>query len=589
MDGEVDQIMATAFKIPENEGEDKVVSLTQAIEQNVKPGMKLYIGEGANAAICELLRQYQGQRPNFTLITPVVTDHALNLLHCGLVNKIITTNCAHIYPTLSPSPVIQNLYRKKEIEIENWTLYSIQQRLMAGALGVGFMPTKSIIGTSMSRDNEDCFKVIDDPFGSGQKIGLVKALNPDMAIVHGFAADRYGDTIPTVKYASGDSIWGAMAARGGTIVTVEKVVSTDFIRWHSSFVKVPGYVVNSVSLVPFGAHPQGITFPGIEEELESYDDDRDFSAQLYKVSKDPTALDAWIKEWVLDCPTHNDYLRKLGLQRLLYLKGKRDKDAWEYQFKSLRGEICENKEINPIETMVVAAARKIKERVLKNGYKAILAGIGVSGLAAWLAYYQLKKENYDVELVTGSGLLGYAPRPGDPSLLTLSNMPTCKITADVLNAYGLWVAGESSKCLSVLSAAQVDKYGNINSTQIPGELYFSGSGGANDASNAKEIVIIVRQSGERFLESLPYITCCGEKAKTLISSMGIFEKLTDSEFILTHYFPSSKPKQERIREIKENCGWELKVSPEITEITPLSKEELITLRMLDPKGTFIGR
>ena len=56
----------------------------------------------------------------------------------------------------------------------------------------------------------DAFKVIDDPFGSGKKIGIIKALNPDLSIIHGYAADRYGNTI----LCQGDSIVDEYSALG---------------------------------------------------------------------------------------------------------------------------------------------------------------------------------------------------------------------------------------------------------------------------------------------------------------------------------------------------------------------------------------
>jgi len=87
---------------------------------------------------------------------------------------------------------------------------------------------------------------------AGKKIGVIKALNPDLSIIHGYAADRYGNTI----LCQGDSIvdeYSAWASKNPVVVTVEKLVSTDYIRKHSPLlVKIPGYRVSSVSVSPFG-------------------------------------------------------------------------------------------------------------------------------------------------------------------------------------------------------------------------------------------------------------------------------------------------------------------------------------------------
>src|SRR5208283_5385440 len=103
-----------------------------------------------------------------------------------------------------------------------------------------------------------------------KKIGLLKALNPDISIVHGVAADREGNTIMTAPYS--ESLWGAKASTGGVIVTVEKLVSADVIRQHSHLVRLPAYMVNSVSVVPLGAHPGGVWSQGIEQ-CEAYAED----------------------------------------------------------------------------------------------------------------------------------------------------------------------------------------------------------------------------------------------------------------------------------------------------------------------------
>jgi len=67
---------------------------------------------------------------------------------------------------------------KHDVPNEIWSLGGISQRLFAGAMGSGFIPTKSMMDTTIAEDNKECFKVIDDPFGSGKKIGVIKALKP---------------------------------------------------------------------------------------------------------------------------------------------------------------------------------------------------------------------------------------------------------------------------------------------------------------------------------------------------------------------------------------------------------------------------
>jgi len=183
----------------------KLLSLQEAVKLYVRPGMKLHLAGGIggpSAAICEIIRQYWGKKPEFTLIEATVTGHALNLVHSGFVKKLICSVCAEISGTGRPSKVIQAAYEEKRIEMENWSLNSLQQRLMAGAFGVPFMPTRSVKGSSIALDNEASFRTVEDPFESGVKVGVASALLPDISIVHGCASDPEGNTIlqaPTAR------------------------------------------------------------------------------------------------------------------------------------------------------------------------------------------------------------------------------------------------------------------------------------------------------------------------------------------------------------------------------------------------------
>lgn len=571
------------FELELCEGKSKVISLREAIRKNVRPGKKIFIGWNANAIVCELIRQYWGKKPKFTIIMTVTWDHSLNLIHCGLAKKLITTSCSYLFPTPSPSHVIQKAYSEGKVAIENWSLYSIQQRLMAGALGVGFMPTKSIVKSSMADENCDSFTEIENPFEARRKIGVLRALNPGISLIHGLAADHYGNTI--LSPISQDTAWGARASLEGVVVTVEKIVSTDFIRHNSALVSIPGYLVNSVSVCPFGAHPQGL-YSNLDE-VQGYREDYDFMFGQRRASQEPSMLDAWIKEWVFNLKGQSDYLRKLGSKRISFLKERASVDSWKHELKPVSNLVLTRKEYNPTEMMIVAASRKIVEIVKSLGYKVLLAGIGACGLGAWLAFYKLKKKGYNVELALGSGMLGYVPRPSDPLVISVLNAGTAKMLTDASNMYGFIICGKNSKCLSVLGASQIDKYGNLNTTKVSRDMYLIGSGGSNDnASGASEVLAVVPQSEKRCVEKIDYITCPGKKVKTLITTMGVFEKGGGEVFMLTGYFhnPRLHSPETLIEKVSENCGWELRFSKDMKKIPPPNEDELLTLRLLDPHG-----
>lgn len=591
MIGRFQDLLEGPFRIRENEGEDKVVSLREAIVRHVKPGAKVHLAAThccSSAAILEIAREFYGKKPDFTLIMRGIRDTVTILLHLGLAKKVITSFSGNVYPWYSPNPVAQKAYAGKEVELEDWTVLTLPLRLMAGALGVGVMPTTSLVGSSLAETNKEAFAVIDDPFDSGKKIGLLQALNPDISIVHGLAADREGNTILTAPYS--ESLWGAKASTGGVVVTVEKLVSTDFIREHSHLVKLPAYMVKSVSIVPLGAHPGGVWNQGIES-FEAYAEDYEFMTEFNRCCKDPAALDAWIREWVLGCPSFEDYRAKLGCDRILYLKGNADRDAWSYHLEALENKISDSGECNQVEYMVIAAARELKDRIITSGHKTMLSGAGTANLAAWVAKYFLQEENYIVELLVELGYFGSSPRPAEPFLLNFGNFATCKMLTETLDTLGVFTCGATNRCIGVLGGGQIDKFGNINSNWMSKDLYVTGSGGANDvATGAKESMIIMQQIRHRFLDRVPFITAPGTRVKTLVSTMGVFEKLNgDAEFLLTKYFTdrTGSSAEEAVRKIKEQCGWDLKVIGEPRKVELPTSEELKLLRAFDPQRFYL--
>jgi len=572
------------FQLKPYEKINKVKPLKTAVTEHIKEGMTLYLSRSAEAAACEIMRQFWDRRPAFTLMMVLPGGaQAVGMIHRGLVKKLIFTTCADLYPRPGPNPIIQRAYQRKDIEFENWSVLALTQGLMAGALNLPFMPTLSMTGSTMAEENRHAFTVIEDPFEKG-KIGAVKRLNPDVAVYHAWAADAAGNTIPA-PYGD-DREWGAKAAVSGVIVTVEKIVSTDFIREHSHLVKMPAYMVDAVCPAPFGAHPRAMNNRGLPD-FESYDVDVPFLEEFRAAGKDPESLDRWIKEWVLDCGTHDERLKKLGSERIYRLKGKAARDNWKIRLVQVADEASRPRRYNEIENAIIGASRKIKDIVVKGGFKAIFAGVGLGGLAGWCAYYALKEEGYEVYMV-GAGI-GFDPRPADPLMSSSGNIATSRMLAESIDIHGVCIGGVKRACLGILGAAQIDQFGNINSSKVGPATYIGGAGGGNDiASGAREVVVITRQKRERFLEKVPYITCPGVQVKTLISDAGVYEKNGDV-FELTAYFSrEGLPREDIIKNIKDRCGWELKVSGRVEEVTAPTDQELTLLRSLDPEGVFLS-
>jgi acyl CoA:acetate/3-ketoacid CoA transferase alpha subunit len=123
------------------------------------------------------------------------------------------------------------------LEVQNWSMLTFPLRLLAGAMGVPFLPTKSLLGSSMEEDNARAgdFRAVDDPFGGPRCVGYVRALVPDAALVHGWVADRAGKV--SIGTPMNENLYGAMTARRGTVVTEERIVpsSSGATRTSSGF------------------------------------------------------------------------------------------------------------------------------------------------------------------------------------------------------------------------------------------------------------------------------------------------------------------------------------------------------------------
>jgi acyl CoA:acetate/3-ketoacid CoA transferase alpha subunit/acyl CoA:acetate/3-ketoacid CoA transferase beta subunit len=560
---------------------EKVLNLRDAVEQYVKPGMQLHLAAGIggpSAAICEIIRRFRGKNPGFTLVQSTVTGYALNLVHTGLVKKLVCSVCAQISASGRPSRIVQEAYADRRIEIENWTLNSLQQRLMAGAFGVPFMPTRSVAGTSIAENNKSSFQSIKNPFGSGETVGLVRALNPDISIVHGCVADVDGNTIMAAPY--GEDLWGALASRGGVIVTVEKIFPVEFIRKYAALVKIPSYAVRAVVPAPLGLHPFSLANPGIHD-IEPYEKDVDFLDALYEAAANDHALDAWIEEWVLGCGDHAGYLQKLGPKRIADLKANSAQISAESESSRTGTATADDPAFKPNEMMLIALAREILNSVERRGHKAVLAGAGLAATAAFLAYFRLGPGGF--ELATGNGQIGYTPIEGESILASEANVRTSKMLTDTTIMQGVIVGGENNRCLSILGAGQMDKFGNINSTTTSDGKFLVGSGGVNDALNAREAILCLKQSKDRFVDRLAYVTGRGTAVTTVVSTMGIFKKpAPQDELRLVACFPDARERslEERVNEIKHNCGWELKIAPVVEDIPRPSPEELGLLRRL---------
>src|SRR5262245_16826210 len=213
---------------------DKRMPLAEAVRRLVRPGQCLNpcsLQTRPVAALHEICRQFAGRDPSFDFVSSSLSGNYLQLLHLGLVRRAIQSYAGEGYPTPGPSPIVARALARG-LALENWTMLTISQRLLAGAQGVGATTTRSLVGSDLARDlaAAGLFREIDDPFRAGERIGLIPACRPDLALVHVWAADAAGNAICFPPYQ--EDVYGALAAAEGVLLTCERIVSTDFVRRH---------------------------------------------------------------------------------------------------------------------------------------------------------------------------------------------------------------------------------------------------------------------------------------------------------------------------------------------------------------------
>jgi len=587
------EIVARRIATLHDSAADKRMGLAQAIRRFVHPGMKINpvtMQARPQAAMYELCRQFAGTSPGFEFITSALSGSYLQLAHLGLLRKAVVSFAGEGYPTPGPSPVTRWALERGDFEIENWTMLTISQRLLAGAMGVPFLTTRSITGSSLARERQTTgdYAELPDPFNPGCVQGVIRAYSPDIAFVHVWAADRAGNALCFPPFQ--ENIYGALAARQGVVLTAHKLVSTDFIRQHAHLARIPGEIVLSVSEVPYGSHPYGNYSAGIPE-LRAYANDYAFMKEHREAQSARERYDGWIREWILDVEHHDAYLTRLGPERVRAIHRAAEPDSWREDLERHAATLDPERAAGGVEEMIVQAAREVAKRIAANGYRAVLAGAGQASLMCWLAAHRLRGEGIEFALLAETGMYGFDPRPADPFLTSYRNLPTCTMLTDVFEALGLHGCGGTNACMGTIGAGEIDKHGNVNSTRTAAGEFLVGSGGANDiVTSAAETVVVAAQRAQTFVEKVSYVTSPGTKIRCVVSTMGRFEKLDGDELVLTGYFAASGlDRSQAIAEIRRRCGWDLKIADELQELPPANAEELTLLRMFDPERFFLGK
>ncbi len=277
--------------------EDKLMDENEAVKKFVDNGDYLAydfssLTRGPQSLIREIIRQRKRHLwicAKFTLLESVL------LAGARCVDRIDVG-------FLGFGPYIAKKVQNGEVKVYDWSNGSITYRLIAGAMGIPFIPARDLLGTDTFRKSGAT--TVKDPF-TEKPVALMPALNPDVAIIHVHEADVYGNARvygPTVA-----TLETAMASRK-VIISAERIVETAEFRKEPNMTIIPYYLVDAVVHAPFGAYPGG-TQGYYEMDAEHY--------LMLSSIREEEDMQKYLEEYIYSVDGHDEFLEKrVGMRKL---------------------------------------------------------------------------------------------------------------------------------------------------------------------------------------------------------------------------------------------------------------------------------
>lgn len=254
------------------------------------------------ALVRELIRQGRRELALVVLVGGMAVDW---LAATGVIDRLI--GAAVSMEQFGLCQQYRRAVQDGRVRVEEISESVLNARLGAGARNLPFLPTRGAIGTDLIAQDPDNLRMIDDPFG-GYPVLACRALVPDVALIHAHRSDRYGN----VQYEP-TAIWPDLAimpkAARRVIVSAEEIVDSEVLRRHPERTILPGFMVDAVVHVPHGAHPTSF-FP-------NYGYDSVFHRAWAEAALDDAAAREFLRRYVLEPVTQDEYLRACGGQAML--------------------------------------------------------------------------------------------------------------------------------------------------------------------------------------------------------------------------------------------------------------------------------
>ncbi len=281
----------------------KIMTAREAIRRYVNDDDHLIIGNYTVATCAELVFEVARQKKkSLTLYSQSGIFDVEVLVGAGCVDRLIST---YVYRAggKEGSSAVERALKDGSLVMEDYSNFQYNARLVAGMHGFSFMQVLegamlSDLYNKRSFMGDDKYKVITCPY-TGKDILTVPAANPDVCIVHVQRADRYGNA---QYWGAMGSVAAAALASKRIIVSCEEIVEHDVVRSSPHLTIIPGFRVDAVVEVPWGAHPC--------EVVGYYNLDKLAYASFLLADLSAEGLADWIDQWVYQCPDRAAYLNK---------------------------------------------------------------------------------------------------------------------------------------------------------------------------------------------------------------------------------------------------------------------------------------
>lgn len=295
--------MRAFFRQKDKQRRNKVTTVGEAISQHVHDGDYIAVGGFGGVRIpTALLHEIVRQRKKQLGFAGHVATHDCQILAAG--NCFDRCDAAYVVglEARGLSKNARRVFESGHLKVTEWSNAALAWRFKAAAMGVPFLPVRSMLGTDTLKYSSS--KVIECPF-TGEPVALVPALVLDVGVIHVNRADKYGNC-----QIDGITGFAAEMARASKrlIISAEEIVDNEEIRKAPDRTIIPYYLVDAVVHAPFGSHPGEMN--GV------YDRDEAHIKAYFEDSKDPEKTRDYLDKWIYGVKNHEEYMELVGADLL---------------------------------------------------------------------------------------------------------------------------------------------------------------------------------------------------------------------------------------------------------------------------------